>query len=584
MKQNTGYPSIDKPQNIGATFLEANPIIPNINIFSAIKAMSTFYRQDVAVDCLKLQATYQKLIDDSVTISRAFKELGIKNGDIITVSMPNFYQAIAVFMAANRIGATLTFLNSFAPTEEIIYYLNLFESSIYINYDKTSLENKEIINKTKVKNVITLEKNNVNSLNINNDYRLTKSETINFNTLGSIAEFQPKKIEKVFNSASDALILFTSGTTGKPKAVVLTNKNIMAAATYLKNSTHVNNTHGEKSLVCVPFTYPYGFSTSTLMSLLCGRQVVLAPDLSKGNIYEYLAKEPNIIFGSPALLELMMNYAPRDFDLSSVKSFISGGDFLTPAMQQSGQQFFENHHAQTIISNGAGNAETVSCGTNSFGIKVKPETVGKILTGSDCMIVDPETYEEKKYNEEGLLLISGKHVFKEYYKNPVQTQEVKVTIKGKEYVNTGMFGKIDQEGYFTLTGRQSRFYIISTLNKVYLDHIQGIINNIEGVRECAVVKVKDDDNLFVNKAYVVLDYDKVPNVDDYNRYIFDKCFGQIPNSKGELQQLKEYEIPSYIEIVETLPRKQGTEKIDYSWLETDADKERVNGAKLTKKI
>ena len=157
MKQNTGYPSIDKPQNIGATFLEANPIIPNINIFSAIKAMSTFYRQDMAVDCLKLQATYQKLIDDSVTISRAFKELGIKNGDIITVSMPNFYQAIAVFMAANRIGATLTFLNSFAPTEEIIYYLNLFESSIYINYDKTSLENKEIINKTKVKNVITLE-------------------------------------------------------------------------------------------------------------------------------------------------------------------------------------------------------------------------------------------------------------------------------------------------------------------------------------------------------------------------------------------------------------------------------------------
>lgn len=578
----TGYASVDKPQNHGASFFEANPIIPNINIYSAIKAMSIFYRKDIAVDCLELQATYQKLINDSVTISRAFKELGIKNGEIITVSMPNLYQAIAVFMAANRIGVTVTFLNSFAPKEEIIYYLNLFESSIYINYGMSSCENKEIINKTNVKNIITLKKNNINNLNLNNDYRLTRKETIDFNTLGSIAQFQNKKVEKIFNGSSDALVLFTSGTTGKPKAVVLTNKNIMAAATYLKNSTHVNNTHGEKSLVCVPFTYPYGFSTSTLMSLLCGRQVVLAPDLSKGNIYEYLVKKPNIIFGSPALLELMMKYAPENFDLSSVKSFISGGDFLTPTMQKKGKQFFEDHNAHTVISNGAGNAETVSCGTNSFGIKVKPETVGKILTGSEFMIVDPDTYEEKKYNEEGLLLISGKHVFKEYYKNPLQTQEVKIKINGKEYVNTGMFGKVDQEGYFNLTGRESRFYIISTLNKVYLDHIQGIINSIEGVKECAVVKVKDDDNLFVNKAYIVPDYEKVQDIEEYKKYIFDKCFGQIYNSKGELQQLKEYEIPSYIEIVDELPRKQGTDKIDYTLLESKADNDRFTGIKLTK--
>ena len=142
-KKLTGYASNDKPQNKGAKFWEAHPIIPDINIYTAIKVISSFYRDEKAVDCLKLSATYQQLLDDAVTVSMALKELGVKKGDIITVSMPNFYQAVAVFMAANRIGATTTFLNSFAPDEEIVSYLNLFESPVYINFNRSDEENRE---------------------------------------------------------------------------------------------------------------------------------------------------------------------------------------------------------------------------------------------------------------------------------------------------------------------------------------------------------------------------------------------------------------------------------------------------------
>lgn len=576
-KKLTGYASIDKPQNKGAKFMEAHPIIPDINIYTAIKVISSFYRDEKAVDCLKLSATYRELLDDAVTVSMALKELGVRKGDIITVSMPNFYQAVAVFMAANRIGATTTFLNSFAPDEEIISYLNLFESPVYINFNRSDEENQKIVDKTHVKYVVTLDKNKVNSLNLNCNYHLTKSNTIDYNTLGYLAKFQKKTLENPFNAYDDALILYTSGTTGKPKAVVLTNKNVLAAATYLKNSTHISDTRGEKSLVCVPFTYPYGFSTSTLMSLMCGRTAILAPDLTKDNLYYYLSKKPNIIFGSPALMELMMINAPTGFDLSSVKTFISGGDFLTPANAKRGKEFFEKHNAKTIITNGSGNAETVSCGTNSVGIEVKPNTVGRVLTGSNCLVIDTDEFnengviQEKKIGEEGLLLIGGKHVFKEYYKKPELTRKAKIIVNGKEYVATGMFGKLDNDGYFTLTGRQSRFYIISTLNKVYLDYVQGIISNFPCVKDCAVVKVATNDgNLSVNKAYIVLDESKMSNTENFSSQILDLCLNPVKLANGDTVQLKEYEIPTYIEFVNELPRKRGTEKVDYQFLEQKA--------------
>mgnify|MGYP000231741533 FL=1 len=576
-KKLTGYASIDKPQNKGAKFFEAHPIIPDINIYTAIKVISSFYRDEKAVDCLKLSATYQQLLDDAVTVSMALKELGVRKEDIITVSMPNFYQAVAVFMAANRIGATTTFLNSFAPDEEIVSYLNLFESPVYINFNRSDEENQKIVDKTHVRYVITLDKSKVNSLSLNGNYHLTKSNTIDFNTLGCLAKFQKKTLENPFNALDDALILYTSGTTGKPKAVVLTNKNILAAATYLKNSTHISDTRGEKSLVCVPFTYPYGFSTSTLMSLMCGRTAILAPDLSKDNLYYYLAKNPNIIFGSPALLELMMINAPKDFDLSSIKTFISGGDFLTPANAKRGEDFFQEHKAKTVITNGSGNAETVSCGTNSVGIEVKPETVGRVLTGSDCLVIDMDKYnnnrtiEEKKIGEEGLLLIGGEHVFKEYYKKPELTKKAKIVVNGKNYVATGMFGRLDNDGYFTLTGRQSRFYIISTLNKVYLDYVQGVISNFPCVKDCAVVKVDTNDgSLAANKAYIVLDKSKMLDNKDFTSQILDLCLKPIKMVNGDVVQLKEYEIPAYIEFVNALPRRKGTEKVDYQLLEQKA--------------
>lgn len=567
-KKLTGYASIDKPHNKEYSFFARNPIIPSLSVYSTIYLLNKFNQAKDAVNSLDLTVSYERMFDDAVTVSRSLKAFGIKKGDIISVSMPNLYQAVVIFLAANRIGAVTTFLNPGASVEEITDYLNLFESSVFFNYAKTEEENTKYIKKSNLQHIITLNKNKNNSRNLELD-PINNSQFISYNALGDVAKYINKGLPNI-SSKDNSLILFTSGTTGKPKSVVLTNENIIAAGIYLKNDSKVESLKGETSLVCVPFSYPYGFATSLLMTLMSKKTAILAPDISPETISYYLAKNPNIIFGSPALLSLIMNNVKEDQDLSSVTTYISGGDFLPINQYEKGIEFFKSHGAIDFeLGNGSGNAETVSCGTNPTGIEVRPGTVGKVLVGTNAMVVNPETMEEKKYHKEGLLCVSGKHVFKEYYKEPELTKEVKYKKGSKTYFKTGTIGSIDEDGYFTLKGRESRFYIDSSLNKVYCDHVQRVISNLEGISECAVVKVPDDKKLYVNKAYIVLDEGLVPS-EQLKEKIYLNLLEPVININQEKEQLKDFEIPDSLEFISLMPRREGTDKIDYALLESEA--------------
>lgn len=570
----TGYPSIDNIHNKDYSFFDRNSIIPDMSIYNTINMLSTFYRKEEAVDCLDLNVNYDEMINDTVLLSKTFKELGIKKGDIISVSMPNFYQGVIVYLAANRIGAVTTFINSMSSIEEVLGYLNEFESSLFINFDKDSVYNKKIKDNSKVKNIITLNKDEINTKNYGN---ITSSangyrDDLFFSDIGSIAKYYKRPIYTLYGGKEDSLILFTSGSTGNPKSVVLTNQNILASGIYMKNTGRIKAKVGERCLVCVPFSYPYGFATSTIMSLICGRVAVLAPTLSKDNIRYYLSKNPNYVFGSPALLELIKRNVKDSDDLSSIHTFVSGGDFLTVSQNKAGVEFFRKHGAETIICNGSGNAETVGTNTMAVGSINKPETVGRVLVGTKAIVVNPDTLEEVKYGEEGMLCISGKHVFKGYYKNEDMSRETKFVYKGIEYYKTGNMGILDTDGYFTLTGRSSRYYIRSDLNKVYLEHIQNVISLIDVVDSCCVVPKEDKDLLFTNKAYVVLKDGVLPSL-EVSDYIMNMCYKPLYNSvTGEMVQLKPFEVPESITFLDVLPRTKA-DKVDYTFLENMAKNE-----------
>ena len=581
-KSLTGYPSVDLPQSKDSTFFEKKPIIPNIDIINILKFLSKDIRESRAINCNELNATYQQLLDDSHTLFLAFKELGVKKGDIVTISLPSNYQAICSFFALNELGAITTFIDTYSTESDILSYLSNYQSSILINFDKNKNENEDILKKSKVKNIITLTRQLSNTRAIDIDYQTNKSnEFINFHTLGSLAKFQKDRLHLPNKGNDDALILYTSGSTGKPKAVVLTNKNILAAQMYAGNTSHTENITGTKTMTCVPLRYPYGMVTSLLTSLLWGKEAIMTPDWDSNTVEYYYNKKPNIVFGSPAVLDLTMKFLPKDIDLSQISHFISGGDFLTVDHAREAYDFFKSHNNSSIeVGNGCGNAETVSIGSTPVGVPLKQSTAGKILVGSTPLIIDknipdekiienPNEIEEKKYGEIGELCIAGSHVFKEYFGEPENTKYAKFKRKGKEYFRTGTLGYIDEDGYFTPTDRKSRFFIRSTGHKVYMDNIQQIIKaSCKKIANVAVVKVPDDAELYIAKAYIELKPGLIPN-DDMKDEIYNELL--IPTEKnGKKVQLKEYEIPKDIEFIEELPRIKGSQKINYHLLEEKA--------------
>jgi len=319
---------------------------------------------------------------------------------------------------------------------------------------------------------------------------------------------------------------------------------------------------------------------SVLVSLLGGYEAVLAPDIGADNITDCYSKKPYLIFGSPAFLELTKRNLPADADLSSLKLFISGGDFLSPSQSGEGKLFFEKHHADVAICNGSGNGELLGCCTTALSAPIRPETVGRLVVGPKYIILDPEKNEEVRYGEPGVLCTAGKHVFKGYYHNKGLTEATMISYNGKNYFKTGNYGVLDTDRYFTMIGRASRFYINNSLNKVYCELVQSVVAGIDVVDTCAVVPMPDSDALYVSKAFVVLKHG-TPASDDMKDYIMRKSREPFLNSAtGEMITLKEYEAPASVSFLDALPRNKNSDKVDYLALEEMAKEKEINEANI----
>ena len=565
----TGYPSIDRIHYKGTSWSERHPLIPSISVSAAID-FSNMFRQDAyAFDCQDLRVTHRQFRKDAVTISRALLHLGIQSGDIVIVSMPNLYQAVAVFKAANRIGAVTTFLNPWQADEELKQYIEMYHATVLFNYDKDGDYNQKLLAETKLRHIITLNKENVNQPAFFE--RNAKVEAlINYHDLSTIASEYKGSAKTVLSGNRNALILYTSGSTGEPKSLLFTNKNILSALIYLRNSTHLpkQTTGNNRWLGVVPIMYPYGFACSVLAPLLNGNEVIMAPDMAPDSIAYYYGKKPSLIFGSPAFLEVTMRNLPDDADCSELKQFISGGDYLSESQSKSGVEFFKKHHGNTVICNGSGNGELLGCCTNAMNVDYRPDTVGQLILGPEYVIIDEESGKEVKYGEPGVLLVRGKHVFKGYYGREDLTKEAKVMYQGKQYYKTGNIGYLDQERFFHMVGRASRFFIIYTLNKVYCELVQNVVASIDVVESCAVVPRPDKDMLFVSQAFVVLKSGYQPT-EEMKAHIIEESRKTITDSNGQQITLKEYEVPRVVIFLDKLPRTQA-DKIDYRALEKEA--------------
>lgn len=546
-----------------------DPSVPALSISALFDLSCTGHEKDVVVNQKEYNFTRADLKRDRRILAKAFCRMGIGRGDIITVATGrSMYDLIVIFLAANRLGAIVAFLDEKTPPDAIIRYLDEFESKLLITYHKAPSQIRALRTEAKtVKNVINLRVN-LNSRN----FEKTVLETfmVGKESVVEIAkEYEGRVPNYRFNAKDEALISFTSGSTSGPKPMVFTNESLIADAIYSKVASGVKMWDKELHtwMSYVRLDCPYGLVVSVLAPILGGGQVILTPDIDDTNLNYYIGKNPNTIFGVPSLLEMLPNVLAPGTNISELKMFASGGERLEADVSRNAVAFFKSRGVNVKISNGYGVGEALGLISTAVGnVAYNPDSVGKIPAGSHVMVLDPKTGEELGFNRTGLIYFTGKHMMSRYFNRPELTEEKIVIKDGRKFINTGDLGCVSEDGYITLVGRAT-FFINNVPAKVYYEVVRMAVSKSDLVKKCYVVKGPDTRYKLGPYAFVVLK-DNVVESNETRREIMKTAAKAFMLGRREVT-LKPYELPTKIVILDDLPTTRAN-KTDFHKLESMA--------------
>ncbi|MBR0431336.1 acyl--CoA ligase [Candidatus Saccharibacteria bacterium] len=551
-----------------------DPIVPPLSI-SALYNLSSFrHWNQIVINQKEFDFTRRELKHDRKILAKAFLALGVKKKDIITVATSrSMYENVLIFLAANKIGAIVSFLDEKTPRETLIHYIEEFKSSLVITYKYNEKRIKELKRDAKtVKNIINLDGKLIDEGDIDED----QEEDIEISaldhiwigkkTLREVAKKYKGHVPKnIFGGNNEAIITFTSGSTSGPKPMVFTNKALIAAALFSKAASGIKMWDKEIKtwFSFVKFDCPYGFWTSTMTPIIGGSSVILTPDINEHNFPYYLSKDISVLQTVPLFFDTLPKVLPEDIDLSSVKMCISGGERLEKQASLDIAEYFSKHGAIVKMCNGYGVGECLGSITVAVGSTYHPDTVGRVVPGAHVMVLDPETKTELDFGKTGLLYVSGKHTLNRYFNRPELTEEKILKVKGKKFINTGDLAAVSETGFVTLVGRAT-FFINTVPAKVYYEVVRASIARNEVVKSCYVVKMPDKKLGWASCAFVVLN-EGIGRNNETRRKIAKESTEPFYIGKRRIV-LKEYEIPRKVVFLDELPLTRAS-KTDFRKLE-----------------
>ena len=527
---------------------------PDISIFQMLEKNSLSRLNLIAYNYFGKKATYKKLFTDIEDCAKALKNIGVKENDRVTICMPNTPQAITSFYSVNKIGAVASMIHPMSAENEIKHFLNVSQSKILITIDLSWQRISKIIDETAVKNVIIVSVKESMPLLLKPGYTITKEKKIN----------KPASSEKIiywkdfissgknYNGLTtvskkgydEAVILYSGGTSGYPKGIVLTNLNFNALAMQSIVACGCLN-EKDKVLSIMPIFHGFGLGICINTVLNFGGCAIILPQFSAKSFDKLLSKyKPNIIAGVPTLYEaLLKNKKIQKMDLSYLKCVISGGDSLSVALKKKLDAFLQSHGADIQVREGYGLTECVtgSCLTpinyyreGSIGIPY-PDTYYKI--------VKPDTEETVEYNTDGEIVLSGPSVMSGYLNNDKESKKVLRKHKdGLLWLHTGDLGCMDKDGFVYFKQRIKRMIISSGYN-IYPQHIENVIDSHKAVLMSCVVAKSHPYKHQVAKAFVVIKDGITPN-EELKQEIMNHC----------AKNLAKYSLPYEIEFRDNLPK------------------------------
>ena len=542
--------------------------VPNVSIYEYLRDCNTNHLDLIALNYFNKKMTYRTFLNEINICAKALKSQGIREGDVVTICMPNTPEAVIAFYAVNEIGAIANMLHPLSAEEEIKFSLQSTKSVMLIAINLSYEKVREIIDDTDVYKTIIVSASDSMPTLLKFGYNITQGRKI----------VKPKKSEsylywkdfmdkgKNYNNKvlvkttkdQPAVILHSGGTTGVPKNIVLTNGNVIALAK--QGGIIFPKIRTEDSMLAVlPLFHCFGLCVCVNCVLTLGSTVILVPQFDAKR-FDKLFKtyHPTIVAGVPTLYEALLTNKHMDgMDLSYVKYVISGGDSLIPEKNEAVNKFFKQHGANINIIQGYGMTETSGPVCAQVLDATVPGSIGIPFPSNEVKIVNPDTREVVPYGETGEICVSGPTVMLGYLDNEKETNEIlQMDKKGKVWVHTGDLGYMTKEGIVFYVSRLKRMLIVSGYN-VYPSHIENVLLKHPDVLNCGVIGIPHPYKVQVPKAYIVLKNgikDKMKVRNDIKEY----C----------KKNLAAYMVPKEFEFRESLPKTM-IGKVNYRELEKE---------------
>jgi long-chain acyl-CoA synthetase len=496
--------------------------------------------------------SYTKLKELVDRFATALADLGVKKGDTVALYLLNCPQFIIAYFAALKIGAKVTPISPVYTSHEIRHQIQDSDATtlvcldiLYDNVEKTGLALKNVILTSVAEYLPTvrrlLGKSAVgkiySEMQVPASAHTDREGLLHFQDL--IKKYPPQPPRVSIDPECDiAALPYTGGTTGLPKAAILTHTNMVAMQEQILTFWPFFEEGNELVMAFLPFFHIYGQVVVMLVSLAQGFTMVLftTPDID--DILSAMERyQASGFYGVPTMFEYLKEYEKTDrVNWKRLKLIACGADTLHESTIEAWEKRTESQ-----IFEGYGMTETTGVSHSSPYQRPKRGSFGVPLPGMKAAIIEHEGTDFMPPGEVGEMILNGPNIMQGYWKRKEETAESLIDLEGEKWLRTGDLVKMDDEGYFFFFDRK-RDLIKYKGYSVFARHVEEVLYQHPKIKAAGVVGVPDPRVGNIIKAYVILESEARGKISEEEVKAFCK------------ENLADYKVPKIIEFRGELPK------------------------------
>lgn len=485
---------------------------PRVSMYEAVMQSVERSPDAIAYDFLGYRSTYRQMAAEIDHFSNALASLGLQKGDRITISMPTTPQGIICFYAANRLGAVASMIHPLSPPKEIDFYLNKSQSRFALTLDAFYGNFKEVANRTPLEKLILTRIPDYLPLIKRVGFNLTKGRKIPKVPEDPMVVWWSDMKKGSYPDAPGAdmdtddlaVILYSGGTTGVPKGIMLSSMNMISEGMQVAEWGKMVN--GDGILAILPIFHGFGLGVCVNAAFMGGAKSILVPQFTPETVAKLIKSErPNFVVGVPTLYDaLNRNPLFQKTDLSCLRATFSGADTLPRPVKDRFEEIVNKQGGDVQLLEGYGLTEAVTAIMATPIGEYREGSMGVPFPDMLAKIVKEGTTEEAELGEDGELCVHGPAVMMGYLDNP---EETATTLRqhedGKMWLHTGDIASMDEDGFFYFKLRVKRMIKSSGMN-VYPAQVEDVLYRHHAVQEACVIGVPDESQVERVKGFVVL--------------------------------------------------------------------------------